>query len=133
MRPSARRLQSGMKRRELETTLKAAGRVAHEVEFFLIGTQAVHAHCRRPPAEALLSQECDLYPKNRPTAGSIRRLTACMLATSFHYWGCGDSSCLAITPSQLRAARREPLVIRAAKPPSASCSPRRRSRRTSPP
>ena len=34
-------MQSGMKRRELETTLKAAGRVAHEVEFFLIGTQAV--------------------------------------------------------------------------------------------
>ena len=71
MRPSARRLQSGMKRRELETTLKAAGRVAHEVEFFLIGTQAVHAHCRRPPAEALLSQECDLYPRNRPQTANL--------------------------------------------------------------
>ena len=60
-----------MKRRELETTLKAAGRVAEEVEFFLIGTQAVHAHCRRPPAEALLSQECDLYPKNRPQTANL--------------------------------------------------------------
>ena len=66
MRRSAWRLLSGMKRRELETTLKAAGRVAQEVEFFLIGTQAVHAHCRRLPAEALFSQECDLYPKNCP-------------------------------------------------------------------
>lgn len=60
-----------MKRRELEQTLRAAGRVAREVEFFLIGSQAVHAYCRRPPAEVLLSQECDLYPKNHPEAANL--------------------------------------------------------------
>src|SRR6266508_4319574 len=60
-----------MRRRELEKTLKAAGRVAQEVEFFLIGTQAVHAYCRQPPAEVLLSQECDLYPKNRPQTANL--------------------------------------------------------------
>ena len=54
-----------MKRRELEIALRAAARVSGEHEFFLIGSQAVHAYCRRPPAEVLLSQECDLYPRNR--------------------------------------------------------------------
>ena len=60
-----------MKRRELELTLRAAGRVARDVEFFLIGSQAVHAYCRRPPAEVLLSQECDLYPKNHPEVANL--------------------------------------------------------------
>ena len=60
-----------MKRHELECALRAAGRVAREWEFFLIGSQAVHACCRRPPAEVLLSQECDLYPKNRPETATL--------------------------------------------------------------
>src|SRR5437773_9830412 len=89
MWPSAWRLQSGMKRRELETTLKAAGRVAEEGEFFLIGTQAVQAHCRRPPAQALLSQECDLYPKNRPQTANLmharlRRGSRCARSHGFY-------------------------------------------------
>jgi hypothetical protein len=54
-----------MKRKELETVLRAAGRAVGIREFFLIGSQAVHAHCRRPPAEVLISQECDLYPRDR--------------------------------------------------------------------
>src|SRR6185295_9001769 len=60
-----------MKRRELELALRAAGRVARETEFFLIGSQAIHAYCRRPPAEVLLSQECDLYPRNRPETANL--------------------------------------------------------------
>jgi hypothetical protein len=32
-----------MKKRELEIALRAAARVARETEFFVIGTQAVHA------------------------------------------------------------------------------------------
>jgi len=60
-----------MKRRELERALRAAGRIARDEEFFLIGSQAVHAHCRRPPAEVLLSQECDLYPVHRPETASL--------------------------------------------------------------
>jgi hypothetical protein len=60
-----------MKRRELEVALRAASRVSREHEFFLIGSQAVHAHCRRPPAEVLLSQECDLYPRNSSQAASL--------------------------------------------------------------
>jgi hypothetical protein len=60
-----------MRKRELEKTLRAAGRIAKEEEFFLIGSQAVHAYCLRPPAEVLLSQECDLYPKNRPETANL--------------------------------------------------------------
>ena len=60
-----------MRRRELEVALRAAGRVIHESEFFLIGSQAVHAYCRRPPAEVLLSQECDLYPRHHAEAASL--------------------------------------------------------------
>ena len=60
-----------MKKRELEKTLREAGRVAGEVEFYVIGSQAVHAYCRRPPTEVLLSQECDLYPKNRPEMSNL--------------------------------------------------------------
>jgi hypothetical protein len=69
---SAALFGESMKKRELETALRAAGKVAQEVEFFLIGSQAIHAYCRRSPAEVLLSQECDVYPKNRPeTAGLL--------------------------------------------------------------
>src|SRR5215813_13459039 len=60
-----------MRKRAVEQTLRAAGRVAGETEFFLIGSQAVHAYCRRPPPEVLLSQECDLYPKNRPETANL--------------------------------------------------------------
>lgn len=63
-----------MKRRELEVALRAAGRVTREREFFLIGSQAVHAYCPRPPAEVLLSQECDLYPRNRPESAHLLHL-----------------------------------------------------------
>ena len=60
-----------MKKKELKIALKAAARVAQERAFFVIGSQAVHAHCRRPPAEVLLSQECDLYPRSRPQAAAL--------------------------------------------------------------
>lgn len=45
--------------------------MTHEHQFFLIGSQAVHAHCKRPPAEVLLSQECDLYPRTYPQAAEL--------------------------------------------------------------
>jgi len=60
-----------VKRHELKTALKAAARVAREREFFIIGSQAVHAYCERPPAEILLSQECDLYPRTHPAAAAL--------------------------------------------------------------
>jgi hypothetical protein len=55
-----------MRKSELKLALRAAARIAGDNEFFLIGSQAVHAYCAHPPAEVTLSQECDLYPKNQP-------------------------------------------------------------------
>jgi hypothetical protein len=60
-----------MKRRDLQTALRAAARVARQSEFILIGSQAIHAHSHRPPTEVLLSQECDLYPRTHPQAAHI--------------------------------------------------------------
>jgi hypothetical protein len=60
-----------MRKRELRLALQSAGRIARENEFFLIGSQAIHAYCRRPPAEVTLSQECDLYPKHHPETASL--------------------------------------------------------------
>jgi hypothetical protein len=60
-----------MKKRDLQTALRAASAVSGEREFYLIGSQAVHACCLRPPAEVLLSQECDLYPRNTPEIASL--------------------------------------------------------------
>ena len=37
----------------------------------MIGSQAVHAYCTRPPAEVRVSRECDLYPKNRPETANL--------------------------------------------------------------
>lgn len=55
-----------MTRRELQVALRAAAQVARQSEFILIGSQAIHACCRHPPAEVLVSQECDLYPRTHP-------------------------------------------------------------------
>ena len=60
-----------MKNHELKTALRAAAKVARECEFVIIGSQAIHAHCHRPPAEVLLSQECDLYPRNRAETATL--------------------------------------------------------------
>jgi hypothetical protein len=60
-----------VRKRELRTALKAAARIAREREFYLIGSQAVHAHSKRPPTEVLLSQECDLYPRTNPQAAAM--------------------------------------------------------------
>ena len=60
-----------MKRRELELAIRAASRLVRGSDFLLMGSQAVHGSCRRPPAEVLLSQECDLYPKDLPETATL--------------------------------------------------------------
>src|SRR5688572_19722733 len=57
-----------MRKRQIEELLREAGKLAHESEFIIIGSQAAHAFTAKPPAEVLLSKECDIYPKNRPEA-----------------------------------------------------------------
>ncbi len=60
-----------MRKGQVEQLMRAAGKLARESEFFIIGSQAVHASVSKPPAEVLLSRECDIYPKNRPQTGDL--------------------------------------------------------------
>ncbi len=69
-----------MKRRQIELLLGEAGKLARESEFLIIGSQAAHAFTKKPPAEVLLSKECDIYPKNHPEAATL--LTAKLGAAS---------------------------------------------------
>ena len=71
MRQNVWRSANAVRKRELKLALQSAGRIARDQEFFLIGSQAIHAYCGRPPAEVTLSQECDLYPKNRPETANL--------------------------------------------------------------
>jgi hypothetical protein len=63
-----------MKRPEIELLMREAGKLAHEWEFVIIGSQAAHAFTAKPPAEVLLSRECDIYPKNRPETANFLTL-----------------------------------------------------------
>ena len=55
-----------MKRSELEHLIPAAGQIAGEREFVIIGSQAILGQFPDAPAGFLASMECDLYPKRRP-------------------------------------------------------------------
>ena len=60
-----------MRKNQVERLLREARKLARESEFFVIGSQAVHAFVSKPPAEVLLSRECDIYPKNRPQIANL--------------------------------------------------------------
>jgi len=55
-----------MKRSELEHLIRAAGRIAGEREFVIIGSQAILGQFPDAPPALLASMDCDLYPKRRP-------------------------------------------------------------------
>jgi hypothetical protein len=54
-----------LRRVDLEHVVAAAAQISDEVEFVVIGSQAVLA-ADDPPAELLRSMEADLYPRNAP-------------------------------------------------------------------
>jgi len=49
-----------MKHAELEDLLRELGRVLGKCELAMIGSQCVHAATDTPPAEVLMSRECDI-------------------------------------------------------------------------
>lgn len=53
-----------MKKRDLEHTLRAAGRLIGESQFIVIGSQSIAGAMQDAPAELLWSMEVDLIPKN---------------------------------------------------------------------
>ena len=60
-----------MRKRQVERLLREAGKLTRESEFFIIGSQAVHAFVSKAPAEVLLSRECDIYPRNQPQIAPV--------------------------------------------------------------
>jgi hypothetical protein len=60
-----------MRKIELRKAVQAAAEIAGDSEFIIIGSQAFHGHSTKAPAEVLLSQECDLFPKNRPETANL--------------------------------------------------------------
>jgi hypothetical protein len=55
-----------MTRAQLEHILRAAGAIAGDHEIVVIGSQAVLAQFPDAPAELLVSEEADVFPKNVP-------------------------------------------------------------------
>lgn len=55
-----------MKREQLEHLIRAAADIADDDELIIIGSQAILGQFADAPEELLVSDEADIYPKNRP-------------------------------------------------------------------
>ena len=60
-----------MTKGKLEIILQAAGVIARDQDFFLIGSQALRAVCARYPKDFPTTLEADLYPQHHPQAWSL--------------------------------------------------------------
>lgn len=90
-----------MNRSQLEHIIRAASAIAGDDEVIVIGSQAIHAQIRNPPAEAFMSMEADVYPRNHPERadlidGAIGELSS--FHETFGYYAQGVSLRTAILP-----------------------------------
>ena len=60
-----------MKRVDLEHVLRAASAITNEREFIVIGSQAILGQFPDAPAELLVSDEVDIYPRHRPDLADL--------------------------------------------------------------
>lgn len=60
-----------MNRQDLEHLIRAAGAIAESAELVVIGSQAILGTWPEPPAELLISQEADLYPRDAPQKADL--------------------------------------------------------------
>jgi hypothetical protein len=60
-----------MRRSQLEAVLRALARVSGEREVVLVGSQCVHAVTDVPPAEVLMSAECDVLIDEGPLSDRV--------------------------------------------------------------
>lgn len=60
-----------MKRQDLEHIIRAAGAIAGVEDLIIVGSQAILGQFPNAPAELLVSQEADLYPKDDPSQAEI--------------------------------------------------------------
>ena len=91
-----------MNRTQLEHIIRAASAIAGDDEVIVIGSQAIHAQVTNPPAEAFMSMEADVYPRNHPDRselidGAIGELSS--FHETFGYYAQGVSPETAILPA----------------------------------
>jgi hypothetical protein len=55
-----------MRRADLEHVIAAAAQVVGEIEFVVVGSQAILASYPEAPEALLRSQEADIYPRRAP-------------------------------------------------------------------
>jgi hypothetical protein len=55
-----------MKKREVDHVLRAAGRITHEKQFIIVGSQSLHGRYPDLPDDIVRSAEVDLFAKNHP-------------------------------------------------------------------
>ncbi len=90
-----------MKLADLEHLIRAAATIADDDELIVVGSQAVLAQFPEAPAEMLLSDEADIYPKNRPERwelidGAIGELSS--FHDTFGYYAQGVQEGVATLP-----------------------------------
>lgn len=86
-----------MNRRQLEHLIRAASTIAEDDEIIIVGSQAILATYPEAPAELLVSNEADLYPKNRPELadvidGSIGELSPFHHTFGYYAQGVGEET-----------------------------------------
>ena len=91
-----------MKRVDLEHVLRAASAITNERDFIVIGSQAILGQFPDAPAELLVSDEVDIYPRDRPELadlidGAIGELS--FFHDEFGYYAQGVGPTTAILPA----------------------------------
>lgn len=91
-----------MRRPDLEHLIRAAAQIADDDELIVLGSQSILAQFPDAPAELLVSEEADLYPKNHPDRwglidGSIGELSP--FHETFHYYAQGVGPETAVLPA----------------------------------
>ena len=91
-----------MNRTQLEHIIRAASQISDDAEIVVIGSQSVHAQTMRLPPIAFISEEADVYPRNRPERADDIDFAIGELS-SFHethgYYAHGVSPTTAILPA----------------------------------
>ncbi len=91
-----------MRRENLEHLIRAAAVIADDDELIIVGSQAILGTYPNAPAELLVSDEADIYPKNHPERsdlidGSIGELSP--FHDTFGYYAQGVAPNTAVLPA----------------------------------
>jgi hypothetical protein len=94
-----------MTRVQLEHIIRAAGAIADDRDLIVVGSQAILGQFPSAPPELLLSNEADVYPRNRPERSDLIDGTlgdGSPFERSFGYYAHGVSEETAVLPEGWR-------------------------------